>query len=259
MFRKSLALFLAFVLMFSMCTTTAFGQPIDASQPQTSGQAVTGSDRDSEYDSFQRPDMSNPYGAEGNSQEAKLPETKENQLLGKKGLSVENEATVDDQEIIRDREGNMTVEEFEGSKITPENPFGAVYSLEEIVDLENTDEQGIEQQRLSSSAMFMQRIGEEVPGTKAKEHLIYFSDVIGGRVADAVAETVYEEDARDYIFDEFESYGYTSTLQPFETYKTLKDGTVVGAVYSSNVIAVKPGLSDQVVIVGAHYDSVTES
>jgi Zn-dependent M28 family amino/carboxypeptidase len=60
-------------------------------------------------------------------------------------------------------------------------------------------------------------------------------------------------DARDYIYNQFASYGLPASLEPF-TY-TVGTFTYTGA---NNVLAVKPGTvhPEQVFIIGSHYDSV---
>lgn len=92
------------------------------------------------------------------------------------------------------------------------------------------------------------KIPEQITGDVAYEHVYYLTDVIGARVAG----TAEEEAARDYIVEKFESLGYDVEIQPFEF-------TSKGIPYqSANVIATKAGKFDQQVIIGAHYDSVSE-
>jgi len=67
-----------------------------------------------------------------------------------------------------------------------------------------------------------------------------------------VAGTPGEVEAKEYIYKEFKAMGYKPTFQRF-TFKTYNR-----AYSSANVIAVKPGQSSKVVIVGAHYDSAPE-
>lgn len=81
-------------------------------------------------------------------------------------------------------------------------------------------------------------------GMIAYEHLKVLSGEIGARVAGTDAEA----EARDYIAEEFEHLGFETTIQEF----------VDGDIHSANVIAMKPGRSSDVVIFGAHYDSVEE-
>jgi Zn-dependent M28 family amino/carboxypeptidase len=61
--------------------------------------------------------------------------------------------------------------------------------------------------------------------------------------------TETELQAAQYIIDSLQSFGYVTKTQPFTT------SGKNGVVNSSNVIAVKEGLSPQEIIVGAHYDS----
>lgn len=89
----------------------------------------------------------------------------------------------------------------------------------------------------------------DVSGDLALEHVRELSDVIGARVVGTPQEIA----ARDYVFAQLESFGYSPELQKFEH-------TRRGVTYTSyNVIAVKPGRSDKQVIIGAHYDSVAAS
>ena len=92
------------------------------------------------------------------------------------------------------------------------------------------------------------RIPEQVTGDLAWEHVSYLSEVIGVRVVG----TSQEEATADYIIEQFEDMGYEVEIQPFSFERR-------GQTYESeNIIATKPGKFDQTVIVGAHYDSVSE-
>ena len=92
------------------------------------------------------------------------------------------------------------------------------------------------------------RIPKQVTGDLAWEHVSYLSEVIGVRVV----ETPQEEATADYIIEQFEDMGYEVEIQPFSFERR-------GQTYESeNIIATKPGKFDQTVIVGAHYDSVSE-
>lgn len=88
--------------------------------------------------------------------------------------------------------------------------------------------------------------GEREFGEIAFEHVVHLSQNIGERVTG----TSGEEEARGYIYKTFEELGYNTKVQPFSF--TSRNTTV----HSSNVVAVKPGLLDQQVIIGAHYDTV---
>ena len=83
-------------------------------------------------------------------------------------------------------------------------------------------------------------------GTIAREHLAYISEQIGTRPCGSKQEAQTGE----YIFDTLTAYGYQVELQPFEFYDDDE-----GEMHSTNVMAVKKGLSPQEIIVGAHYDS----
>lgn len=84
-------------------------------------------------------------------------------------------------------------------------------------------------------------------GTLAREHLTQISQVIGPRVAG----TVQADRTADYIAQALTGYGYPVETQPFE-FSDDDEGTVK----STNVMAVKKGISPKEIIVGAHYDSV---
>lgn len=85
-------------------------------------------------------------------------------------------------------------------------------------------------------------------GQTAYAHVEALSEKIGARVAG----TDKEAEAARYILLEFERLGYVSELHPFSV-------TVKGKVINSaNIVAVKPGASSQEIIVGAHYDSVSD-
>jgi hypothetical protein len=83
-------------------------------------------------------------------------------------------------------------------------------------------------------------------GTIAREHLAYISEQIGARpcCSDQEARTI------EYITQTLTGYGYKVKPQPFEFYDDDE-----GEMHSTNIMAVKKGLSPQEIIVGAHYDS----
>jgi len=85
-------------------------------------------------------------------------------------------------------------------------------------------------------------------GEIAYKHVVALSDDIGQRVAG----TEGEREAKDYIYKQFKKAGLKPTIQEFSF--TSDDGQDCS---SANVIAVKPGKSSKVVIVGGHYDSVS--
>ena len=99
-----------------------------------------------------------------------------------------------------------------------------------------------------NKGVFVQALPIQITGEKAYEHLYYFSEVLGSRVV----ETDEELAARAYIADQFKSMGYNVEIQPF----TFERRDVI--YESANVIATKQGKFDQTVILGAHYDSVSE-
>ena len=92
------------------------------------------------------------------------------------------------------------------------------------------------------------RIPDQITGEIAYDHIYYLSEVIGSRVTG----TPEEGATQDYIIQQFESLGYDIEIQQFSFERR-------GTTYeSANIIATKPGKFDQTVIVGAHYDSVSE-
>ena len=92
------------------------------------------------------------------------------------------------------------------------------------------------------------KIPDQVTGDLAYDHVYYLSEVIGARTAGSAQE----EDTADYILEQLERMGYAVEVQEFEYERR-------DTIYSSqNIIAIKPGKNDQTVIIGAHYDSVSE-
>jgi alkaline phosphatase isozyme conversion protein len=87
-------------------------------------------------------------------------------------------------------------------------------------------------------------------GVIARQHLVALSDNIGARVCG----TADEAEAAQYIEDTFDDLGYDVQLQPFSF--TAEGDVAETALDSTNVIAVKAGLSTSEIVVGAHYDSV---
>ena len=83
--------------------------------------------------------------------------------------------------------------------------------------------------------------------TSAWDHLIYLSDTLGSRLSGSHDEEITAE----YINEFFESNGYQTVIQPFSFYSDDDE-----ELTSVNVIAEKPGDSERIVIVGAHYDSI---
>ncbi len=63
------------------------------------------------------------------------------------------------------------------------------------------------------------------------------------------ANTWGEIEAREFVFNAFQQYGYFPRTQEFIA------GAPQGRVHSANIIAVKEGESAQRLVVGAHYDS----
>lgn len=90
----------------------------------------------------------------------------------------------------------------------------------------------------------------EVHGKLASKHLLALAQEIGARPPGTLQETA----AAKYIQGEFERLGYSTTVQAFGFED--EDGE---QLYSRNILAIKPGVSEQRLIVGAHYDSGDEA
>jgi alkaline phosphatase isozyme conversion protein len=94
--------------------------------------------------------------------------------------------------------------------------------------------------------------GEPLPvagptaGTSAYEYMAELTDEIGSRVAGRSSETR----AGDRILEWFGELGYAPDTQHF----TFTEGGKTR--HSRNIVAVKPGVSSQQIVIGAHYDSV---
>ncbi len=80
-------------------------------------------------------------------------------------------------------------------------------------------------------------------GTLAMQYLVGLTQT-GSRAMG----TITHQKAASYILTELVNSGYSPESQPFKT----KDG-----FEAANIIAVKPGNSDRVIIAGGHYDMVT--
>jgi Zn-dependent M28 family amino/carboxypeptidase len=91
---------------------------------------------------------------------------------------------------------------------------------------------------------------EEITTDQVMAHIEALSVNIGARQAGTDSEAA----AADYITGQFESWGYEVEIQEFE----FPDGGASLDGTSRNVIAVKPGADDQMVVIGAHMDSVTD-
>ncbi|MBI5622936.1 MAG: M20/M25/M40 family metallo-hydrolase [Elusimicrobia bacterium] len=78
---------------------------------------------------------------------------------------------------------------------------------------------------------------------RLERHVRVLSHVIGERSLGEYGNLVK---AKDYVFSEFRSYGYEPSVQEYRAY---------GRTFQ-NLTAEKPGRTPEVVLVGAHYDSV---
>ena len=101
---------------------------------------------------------------------------------------------------------------------------------------------------ISSADQSGLKIPDQVTGDLAYDHVVYLSETIGARVAGSDEEM----DTAIYIIGQFEGMGYDVEVQEFEYERRGK------TYYSQNIIATKSGKIDQTVIIGAHYDSVSE-
>lgn len=88
-------------------------------------------------------------------------------------------------------------------------------------------------------------------GSLARQHLHALAVEIGRREPGSEGESR----AADYICGVFKAAGYAPLLQPFSFYDE-EEGVMV---YSANVLAAKPGASEHILVVGAHYDSAYEN
>jgi hypothetical protein len=84
------------------------------------------------------------------------------------------------------------------------------------------------------------------PGTSAYEYMAELSDEIGSRVAGLSTE----KRAGDRIIAWFGELGYVPDTQDFAFEQDGKTRR------SRNIVAVKPGVSGEQIVIGAHYDSV---
>lgn len=94
------------------------------------------------------------------------------------------------------------------------------------------------------------------PGDYAAEQMRYVATSLKGRMAG----TEQEHKAAKYLQDELKKIGYAdTTLQTFMAkYKFCQTDKICNDNFegkSFNVVAVKPGRADKVIIIGAHYDS----
>lgn len=86
-------------------------------------------------------------------------------------------------------------------------------------------------------------------GRLARDYIVALSEDIGPRLAGLPDDT----EAGQYIASMFQSFGYSPEVQVFTQSYSRKD-----QVTSSNVIAEKEGVSEDIITIGAHYDSYGE-
>jgi alkaline phosphatase isozyme conversion protein len=87
-------------------------------------------------------------------------------------------------------------------------------------------------------------------GKMARQYL----QAIAGDIGHREPGTQEEQLTAEYIQSVFEELGYSPQVQNFSFYNEDEEETL----YSQNVIAVKEGRFEQVIVVGAHYDSAYE-
>jgi alkaline phosphatase isozyme conversion protein len=91
------------------------------------------------------------------------------------------------------------------------------------------------------------------PTDFGKNARLYLED-LSGDIGDRISGSENASKAAKYIEGVFEKIGYSTESQQFTGYDDYEETNF----NSLNIIAVKQGLSDQQIIVGAHYDSVDE-
>ncbi|CAM4381725.1 Zn-dependent M28 family amino/carboxypeptidase [Paenibacillus endophyticus] len=127
---------------------------------------------------------------------------------------------------------------------------GAAFALEDAgttPTVEDTAPPAVveEPQETESPAIAALAEPDSTVGISAYEYLDYLANTIGTRVAGSAKEV----EAGNYVKAEFEKLGYGVTVQPFSYGSSGKT--------SNNIVATKIGISPKVIIVGAHYDSVS--
>ncbi len=91
------------------------------------------------------------------------------------------------------------------------------------------------------------------PAVPYGQHARRWLEEIVGQFGARPAGSEAESKAADYIAGQLKEMGYFVERQPFSF-----DGGRGKTIHSANIIAVKKGLSDREIIVGAHYDSGDE-
>jgi acetylornithine deacetylase/succinyl-diaminopimelate desuccinylase-like protein len=95
---------------------------------------------------------------------------------------------------------------------------------------------------------------QTVHGAIARGHLETITEEIGARLAGTESETR----AAHYIEDVLTDIGYDAEIQPFSKTGWVGEDETETIINSANVASVKTGESDQIIVVGAHYDSVDD-
>lgn len=96
-------------------------------------------------------------------------------------------------------------------------------------------------------------VAEITYGAIAREHIAAITEQFGARWSGTQEET----QTAQYIKEVFAEIGYAPEVRPFSKMGWEDDETEV-MFNSANVIAIKQGDSDHIIVVGAHYDSSDE-
>ncbi|MFN4238788.1 MAG: aminopeptidase [Vogesella sp.] len=94
------------------------------------------------------------------------------------------------------------------------------------------------------------------PGERAVREMRYIASQFAGRLAGSDRDFA----ASEYLYLQLASLGYHATFQPFDTeyqYVFANNVRQKRLLSSRNVVAVKPGRSGKVIVVGAHLDTAT--
>lgn len=198
------------VMILSMVFSSVFAVPdIENYRPSVVREAIEGSDRAYEVDSFKKPDMSNPFGAVS-TKEDKALEPSLFKSFSLESMEVPKEDYEAFEEIIKDREGDLTPEDMVGYRDIEENPYGAVKS-DSYIEEQDKGELLEENSIMALSIPKFGMLQSSYYGQRAYEHVEYLSRTIGARPAG----TAKEYEARDYIRAEFEELGYSVEVQEF--------------------------------------------
>lgn len=97
---------------------------------------------------------------------------------------------------------------------------------------------------------------DAVPGERAQREMRYIASQFAGRLAGSDRDFATSE----YLYLQLSSMGYQTAFQPFDTdyqYVFANNLRQKRLLNSRNVLAVKPGRSGKVIVIGAHLDTAT--